>query len=142
MPHVLREFGLEDRCAEINAAAVRAAREACDEFATPDRPLEEVERAILDEVERLRREPVSEAELRRAKKQVAAGFLYAKDSIQNLSQQLGYYETVASWRYVEEYPDRVKAVTAEDVRRVAEKYLVEETRTVGWYDPPAEEVAS
>jgi 5-methyltetrahydrofolate--homocysteine methyltransferase len=38
MPHVLREFGLEDRCAEINTAAVRAAREACDEFATPDRP--------------------------------------------------------------------------------------------------------
>jgi zinc protease len=110
--------------------------------ATPDRPLEDVERAILEEVERLRREPVSEVELRRAKKQVAAGFLYAKDSIQNLSQQLGYYETVASWRYVEEYPDRVKAVTAEDVRRVAEEYLVEETRTVGWYDPPAEEAAS
>jgi 5-methyltetrahydrofolate--homocysteine methyltransferase len=38
MPHVLREFDLQDRCAEINASAVRAAREACLEFSTPDRP--------------------------------------------------------------------------------------------------------
>jgi 5-methyltetrahydrofolate--homocysteine methyltransferase len=38
MPHVLREFGLEGRCAELNTAAVRAAREACDEFATEDHP--------------------------------------------------------------------------------------------------------
>jgi 5-methyltetrahydrofolate--homocysteine methyltransferase len=38
MPHVLREFELEGRCAEINTAAVRAAREACDEFATKDQP--------------------------------------------------------------------------------------------------------
>jgi hypothetical protein len=27
-------------------------------------------------------------------------------------------------------------VTAEDVRRVAATYLVEEARTVGWFDPP------
>ena len=38
MPHVLREFGLEGRCAEINSAAVRAAREACAQFSTPEQP--------------------------------------------------------------------------------------------------------
>ncbi len=38
MPHVLKEFGLEGRTAEINAAAVRAAREACERFATRERP--------------------------------------------------------------------------------------------------------
>jgi len=38
MPHVLREFGLEDRCEELNRAAAGAAREACEEFSTPDRP--------------------------------------------------------------------------------------------------------
>jgi len=38
MPHVLREFGLEERCVEINTAAVAAARAACAEFATPARP--------------------------------------------------------------------------------------------------------
>jgi len=102
----------------------------------PGRTLQEVEAAILEETERLRREPVTESELRRAKKQVEAGFLYAKDSIQNLSQQLGYYETASTWRYIEEYPRRVRAVTAEDVQRVAREYIVEDARTVGWYDPP------
>ncbi len=38
MPHVLKEFGLEQRVAEINAAAVRAAREACERYSTPDKP--------------------------------------------------------------------------------------------------------
>jgi 5-methyltetrahydrofolate--homocysteine methyltransferase len=38
MPHVLREFGLEERCTEINRAAVQAAREASEQYATPDKP--------------------------------------------------------------------------------------------------------
>src|SRR5262249_25030069 len=38
MPHVLREFDLAERCAELNAAAVAVAREACEEFATTDQP--------------------------------------------------------------------------------------------------------
>jgi zinc protease len=104
--------------------------------AAPGKALADVEAAIFEETERLCREPVTESELRRAKKQVEAGFLYAKDSIQNLSQQLGYYETAASWRYIDEYPRRIRAIKAEDVQRVAGKYLLEDARTVGWYDPP------
>jgi len=38
MPHVLKEFGLEGRVAEINAAAVRVAREAAESFSTPEKP--------------------------------------------------------------------------------------------------------
>lgn len=104
--------------------------------AAPDRSLADVEKALLRETDRLREEPISDSELRRAKKQVEAGFLYSKDSIQSLSHQLGYYETIASWRYLEDYADRIRALTAEDVRRVARTYLVEDSRTVGWFDPP------
>ncbi|HEU4725527.1 MAG TPA: pitrilysin family protein [Candidatus Eisenbacteria bacterium] len=105
--------------------------------AAPEKPLAEVEAAMLREVERLRAEPVTDVELRRAKKQVEAGFLYSKDSIQSLSHQLGYYETIASWRFLEEYPAMIRAVTAADVQRVAATYLTEDARTVGWFDPPA-----
>ena len=38
MPHVLREYGIEDRTEEINAAAVRCAREAAEAYSTPDQP--------------------------------------------------------------------------------------------------------
>ena len=104
--------------------------------AAPDRSLTDVEAAMHREVDRLSHEAVTEAELRRARKQVEAGFLYSKDSIQSLSHQLGYYETIASWRFLEEYPAKIRAVTAADVRRVAAAYLTEEARTVGWFDPP------
>ncbi len=38
MPHVLCEFDLQDRCREINVKACRLAREACDQYATPENP--------------------------------------------------------------------------------------------------------
>ena len=38
MKHVLVEFGLQDRCREINRAAVAIARRACAAFSTPDKP--------------------------------------------------------------------------------------------------------
>jgi len=97
--------------------------------------LQQLEKALLDEVERLQQEPVSAKELARAKKQVEASFVYSKDSIRSLAQQLGYYNTVASWRYLDTYVERVRAVTADDVRRVARFYLTENSRTVGWFDP-------
>ena len=37
-PHRLREWGLEEKTREINVAAARLARAACDRYATPDRP--------------------------------------------------------------------------------------------------------
>src|SRR5512140_1869690 len=49
---------------------------------------------------------------------------------------------MASWRDLATYVDRVRAVTAEDVRRVARAYLTESSRTVGWYDPIQEGRAS
>lgn len=101
----------------------------------PGGTLEQVEHALFHEVDRLRSEPPAEAEMTRAKRQVEASFVYARDSIRSLAQQLGYFETVATYRYLETYLDRVRAVGPEDVQRAACEYLAEETRTVGHYDP-------
>lgn len=101
----------------------------------PDATLEGTERALEAEIDRLKTEPVTPDELRRAKRQVEASFIYSKDSIRSLAQQLGYYNTVASYRYLDDYVQNVDKVTAADVQRVAAKYLVEDSRTVGWFDP-------
>src|SRR5512142_759510 len=37
-PHRLREWGIEDKTRELNVAAARLARAACDKFSTPDKP--------------------------------------------------------------------------------------------------------
>jgi zinc protease len=103
--------------------------------AAPGVPLARLEAALLAEPERLQREPPSPAELARARKQLQAMFVYAKDSIRSLAQQLGYYETTANWRYLETYLDEVMKLTPERIRRAAETYLIEDHRIVGWYEP-------
>ncbi|MEP6496145.1 MAG: homocysteine S-methyltransferase family protein [bacterium] len=37
-PHRLREWGIEEKTRELNVAAARLARAACDKYATPDKP--------------------------------------------------------------------------------------------------------
>ena len=44
---------------------------------------------------------------------------------------LGRTETVANWTLLKEYIPKILAVSAADVRRVAQKYLVPNNRTIG-----------
>ena len=103
--------------------------------AGPGVTLQTVEEAAFAEVERLKREPPTKAEVDRARKQIQASFIYSKDSIRSLAQQLGYYETVGSYGYLDTYLEKISAVTREDVSRVANAYLGEHTRVVGHYEP-------
>jgi len=95
----------------------------------PERTVEEAERALTAEVERLRTELVSEEELQRAKNQVEAAYLFSQDSVSNRSASLARHELLGSWRLRDAYLPGVRAVTREDVRRVAERHLVAERRT-------------
>jgi zinc protease len=49
--------------------------------------------------------------------------------------KLGYYEMVGGWRLVDSYLDNMRKVTREDLRRVAQKYLQRDNRTVGTLIP-------
>ncbi len=103
--------------------------------AAPDVTLAALEDALFGQVDRMKREPPSRDELNRARKQLQASFIYSRDSIRSLAQQLGYYETVGTYRYLDTYLDRIAGVTPEDVVRVAGIYLGDRTRTVGHYEP-------
>jgi zinc protease len=95
----------------------------------PERTVEEAERALTAEVERLRTELVSEEELQRAKNQVEAAYLFSQDSVSNRSASLARHELLGSWRLRDAYLPGIRAVTRADVRRVAERHLVAERRT-------------
>jgi zinc protease len=96
----------------------------------------DLEKALLDEVRRLRDEPVAADELQRVKAQVLASHVYQLDSMFYQAMQLGTAETVGlGWKKVREYVDKVNAVTAEQVRNVAQKYLVDERLTIAHLDP-------
>lgn len=100
--------------------------------------LDEVEAALLGEVERLQREEVPGRELERVINRLDANMIRSLQSNAGLASQLAYFEAVAGdWRYILRIRDRVAAVTAKDVQRVASAWLVERNRTVARLVPPS-----
>jgi len=67
---------------------------------------------------------------------VIAAKVYERDSVFYQAMQIGTLETVGlDWRLADEYVERLKAVTAEQVRAVARKYLVDDHLTVAVLEP-------
>jgi len=97
----------------------------------PGKTSEEAEKALYLEIDRLKKEPVPDEELQKAKNQIEASFIMGQDSIFNQAMLLGQFETVANWKLLEKYVDTIRAVNKEDVMRVAKKYFNEDNRTVG-----------
>jgi zinc protease len=101
----------------------------------PGKTPEEVEAALLAEIERFKASPVTDDELQKAKNQIEAAFIMGRDSNFNQAMQLGQFESIASWKLLETYVDRIRAVTKEDVMRVAKEYFSADNRTVGTLIP-------
>jgi zinc protease len=96
----------------------------------------DMEYALKDEVLQLKNELVSADELQRVKAQVLASDVYQKDSNFYQAMQLGMLETVGiGWQKADEYVSKINQVTAEQVRDVARKYLIEDHLTVAYLDP-------
>jgi zinc protease len=95
----------------------------------PEKPVAEAERALALEIERFRAEPPGEEELQRAKNQIEASFLFGQDSLAARASMLGLYESNGGWRGRDAYLPRVRAVTGEDIQRVAHQYFVDAHKT-------------
>lgn len=93
----------------------------------------DVEAAIYEEVERLKNEPVSARELQKVKNNFAAMAVRRTSSNFHLLVQLIQYEGGGDWKSINTEIPGILKVTAEDIQRVAEKYLVKENRTVATY---------
>jgi predicted Zn-dependent peptidase len=91
----------------------------------------EAERAIDAELDRLTREPVSDAELQKVKNQAKANAYRRLSSPSFIHLQLMYYDGLGDWRYINTYSDEVDRVTAADLQRVAKETFTKENRTVG-----------
>jgi predicted Zn-dependent peptidase len=97
----------------------------------PGKSLPEVERRFFAEIERLRSEPVREAELDKAKRQLEVGLVNGLETSHALADRIGQdYSTFGRIRPLDERLARIRAVTAADVQRVAHTYLVEDQRSV------------
>lgn len=95
----------------------------------------DLEKALLEQVERATTTLPTDDEMSAAKNQLEAYFIFQNDSVSDQGEQLGYYNTVADWRYLDTLIPKLKAVTAGEVETVAKKYLVTDQLTVGKFLP-------
>ena len=102
----------------------------------PQRTIAEVEAALDAEIERLATDPISSAELEKARKRAQVELVHASESITGQAQMLGIAEAVTGdYSWFETAIEKLKMVTLEDIERVRKTYLTRENRTVGRYLP-------
>ena len=101
----------------------------------PRRKPEEALAALDKEIQRVKEEKVTKEEITRAIKQARALFAYGSENITNQGFWLGYAEMFADYSWFETYLDKLSAVTAKDVQRVANEYFKPQSRVAGTYLP-------
>jgi zinc protease len=102
--------------------------------AAPGVEPQRVEDVIHRELSRAAQD-LSDEEVEKAKRQIAAHVAYERDGTHNVAMQMSEAEAVADWRFYNTYAENVARVTTDDVRRVAATYFEEDTRTVGHFVP-------
>ncbi len=101
-----------------------------------DHSVSDLESAFREEIKRIQETAPTDEELKRVKAQVVAQNVYEQDSVFYQAMQLGSLVTMGlDWRLIDEYVDRIRAVTAEQVQAVAKQYFNDDRLTVAVLDP-------
>jgi len=100
----------------------------------------EVEESIFVEIDKLVEEGVTQEELTGVKQRAKANFIRSLRSNQGLASQLGHYQAkTGDWRNMFTQVEKIEAVTADDVQRVAEEIFDAKNRTVVYIETIEEE---
>jgi len=102
-------------------------------FAKPRHPHtnNELEEIILKEIEKIKTQPVSDAELAKAKNHLKMGYIQSLDSNAELASTLSYYEVLlGDFHYFSNYLTNIEKVTAADIQKATSLYLNSENRTI------------
>lgn len=102
-------------------------------FASPRHPHtnDELQTAILQELDDIKTRPVTDQELAKAKNQLKMDYIKSLDSNSELASILSYYELLlGDYRYFSNYISQIDKVTASDIQAAAKKYLVADNRTI------------
>ena len=102
--------------------------------AAPHQDLRKIDSVLSSEITKLA--GVTSKEVKQAKTQLEASAILSNRNITNQAMQLANDElTTGDYLYTKRYLQAVRKVTEADVRRVVNKYLQQEVRTVGFFEP-------
>lgn len=114
----------------------RLALFALDGTPSEGKTVAELKAALLDQIEKVKAAGVTVEELDRVKAGVIAADVYQRDSMFYQAMQIGTVESIGfSWKILDGYPAKLRAVTPEQVQAVAKKYLLQDNLTVATLDP-------
>ena len=88
------------------------------------------EKLLLAELKKLADEPISEAEMKRVKRQLAAGVIFGNESVHDLANTIAQGVTTNDLDFLKTLLPRILAVSAADVQRVIKTYLDPEKRVL------------
>ena len=104
----------------------------------PGRSTVESERALIEELDRLKTELITDQELLRAKNQFARDYVFGRATVEQKASHLSHAAVIHDdITTVDAEFDIFMNITKEDVQRVAQTYFTKENRLVLTIQPPA-----
>jgi zinc protease len=132
----LVEPGLASHVSSYSAALIEPGWYNVSVALIPGQTLKVVDQALLQTIDEILQNPISEEELERAKQQLMTHFIMSNRDVDSQASQLAYSELVAGdYHYSDRYLAKIQQVSTADVQRVAQTYLKASQRTVGYFEP-------
>jgi len=98
--------------------------------------LNEAQKAILDELYKLKTEPVLDEELEKAKRLKESEYIFSQQTVEDQAQALGGDElSTGDMNFSQRYLEGIRSVTKEDIKRVANEYFYDDKLTVAAIKP-------
>ena len=104
---------------------------------TPGTTHEQVEKALLAEIDKIKASGVTAAEVASVKQQYIAEDAYKRDGTAAVASEISEWIGVGDWTLYVTFPQKVQQVTPADVQRVAKQYFGADQSTTGWFVPLA-----
>ena len=104
-------------------------------FLTPGTDHGEVERLILDEYENIKQNGIEKNEIERAKALIRSEIAFSRDGSYSIASALNESIAIGDWKFYTTYNENIAQVTATDIKNVANKYLIEDQSTTGYFIP-------
>jgi zinc protease len=103
----------------------------------PSTTHEQVEKALLAELNKIKTNGVTAAEVATVKQQYIAEDAYKRDGTAGVAEELSEWIGIGDWTLYVTFPQKVQQVTPADVQRVAKQYFGPDQSTTGWFVPVA-----
>ncbi|MEM6453268.1 MAG: pitrilysin family protein [Cyanobacteria bacterium P01_D01_bin.105] len=101
------------------------------------------ESAILEHIQQLHQEPVTEAELARVRTKVANQYVFGSETPSDRAGLYGYYQAMTgNIRHALDYPEHIRQVSAEAIQAAVQQYLPLDTYGVVTLKPPSTAAAA